>query len=400
MALILFWLKVFTSRLWDLFKISPIIIIFPLIVCGLLVATNTKLSFSINQTQMNTSICLIFFYSLANTLTKRSAINDLIKYKGRALSFRKIKYLFILKRTLLLSIPMLIFILLLKTNVITPDFHSTHKNLKTFNCWLLLIVMSYSNLLINKRLLSAFLFILQLITIYCILNANILLSFIAYCLHFVIIIFNFTNPQYHEHEKENTFLKPVRINPLFKATLHDYLTTSFLQPVLIILSIAAYIMFQHSFENNIHSPSARITSAVLTSLISLCFYMIIESIPKTNWLFYSIIRPSYKLQFKRIVLFMLCLFGIFIIFNYIVALSQDPSYLFKISLILTFNLIFAAGISLLICNMFAKAIMSLISLSIVIYLGINNHFMLALLVIPLFFILLKSINEHYGWYEL
>jgi len=400
MAILIFWVKITILRFIDIFKISPVIVITPILICLLLIASNIKITIDISLENYNLIILLIYFYSIINTIKKIDFTRLYIFHSKKTYSFFNIKLLEILKKTIFSCFLLLFFFILNKINIINYDFYNVNIIFHQLNLILLLIIISFANYLINRSKTIYLTSIIQLILIYLVLYIDTRYSLCIYTINTFIIIYNILFIKRINDEKISILQFKYKNNALIKASIYDLLSTHFVQPVLVLISIFIYIIFNVGFDQYMQSDSINILIIIEISLISLCFYIVIESVPNINWQFYSIIKPEYKFHYKRIFIFLLGTFGIFIMLIYFTIITTNIKYILLYSIILFFNLIAAVSISLLRCNMLLKGIISIIILALIIYLGFNNILFLCLLIIPIIIILVKSINDHYGWYEL
>jgi hypothetical protein len=111
---------------------------------------------------------------------------------------------------------------------------------------------------------------------------------------------------------EKKEVKRLRINPLIKCTLYDYVVPNFL--LMSIFCTALFLIVIVEYAGNLHfldePKSQYLFFCLVTIIFSIGFSEVIESIFNINWKFQAIISPNdFKYHMKRTILF---LGGIFV----------------------------------------------------------------------------------------
>jgi hypothetical protein len=117
----------------------------------------------------------------------------------------------------------------------------------------------------------------------------------------------------------------IKLTPILNAAVNDYVTHEFLQPAIILYSLYFYIAIT-SFIAPIDNISIT-ASNILGCILSICFYLLIDSVPNTNWMFYSIIKPDFNFQTQKAFIFLMCLFILPIITMIYFIIHHDIKYI-------------------------------------------------------------------------
>jgi hypothetical protein len=100
---------------------------------------------------------------------------------------------------------------------------------------------------------------------------------------------------------QNTIFK---IPPVIKSALYDFVSPGFLQPV----SIITFIFFYIIYDSLLITPVYNNFPYILSGLLSLNFYLIIDSVQNSNWVFYSVVGINHSFQIKRMLAFLVSFF--------------------------------------------------------------------------------------------
>ena len=245
------------------------------------------------------------------------------------------------------------------------------------------IIANYS--IIKYSINNIHIFILFGMTIF-----SILLSFIIMC-----VKYNFTN-------KMNTEInnRKLKINPLIKSTLYDYLSSDFLISfilciiffILIIFNVAKDINHIYELKNNTNF------FIMITIVFSVGFTGIIGSILNINWKFQAINSPnSIRYHLKRTFLVVFGFFGwlilLFALFGSFINIALTIKYLYCIFMVL-FTIV---NISFSITNVMIKMFMVTIITILAVWVSTLPIGFLAVLVIPVILTFIKAKNEYIEW---
>ncbi|MCL2184310.1 MAG: hypothetical protein FWB86_00420 [Treponema sp.] len=196
-------------------------------------------------------------------------------------------------------------------------------------------------------------------------------------------------------------IEKLKINPIIKSTLSDYLSSDFL--ISFLLSIVLFILYfidtAKDIKNIYELKNNQSIFIVITLIFSVGFTSIIGSIPNINWKFQSIVSPnSFKYHYKRTLLILCGFFGwiilLFIIFGSFINIMLTIKYLYCL-LIILFTTI---NISLTISHMIIKLFIQTIFIIITLWISTLHIGFLPILLIPIFISFIKAKNEYREWY--
>ena len=356
MALLFFWIKVAIKRISDLSKPYIFFTLCAIIFIGAFIYAfiNGHIDINLDIKTIYITISLIVLLSLVNSFRNFNLITILIRYSKSKYRNKIIIERYFLRLALLNNSVLIIF------NIIA--FYS---------------IVKYS---IN------YIFILIGITI-----LSILLSLIIMCI----------KNKYLSKKYSVINNRKLKINPLIKSAIYDYLSSDFLIPL--ILCIVIFITFIISIAKEINGIYELKNNSnlfiIITLIFSLGFTGIIGSIPQINWKFQSIVSPNnFKYHLKRTSLvlfgFMGWLILLFIVFGSFVNVMLLVKYLYCL-FILLFTII---NISLTISNMIIKGGLVTIIIVLTMWVSTLPVGFLSILVIPVILTFLKAKNEYKEWY--
>jgi hypothetical protein len=358
MALLYFWIKVPIKRILDFSKPYFLFALCVIIFIGTFVFAfiNGHIDINLDIKTIYIIISLIILLSLFNSFKNYNLLPILIKYSKSKYKNKIIINRYFLKQALLNNLLLFIF------NFIA--FYS---------------IIKYSNNYIHIHMISG-------ITI-----LSISLSFIIMC-----IKNKYSNNKYSEIGS-----RKLKINPIIKSAIYDYLSSDFLITFIVcIIILIAFIINIAKDINSIYELKNNTNLFIVISLIfSLGFTSVISSIPKINWKFQSIVSSnSFKYHLKRTSLvllgFMGCLILLFIVFGSFINIILLIKYLYCL-FILLFTII---NISLTISNMMIKVFIVTIIIALTMWISTLPVGFLSILIIPVILTFVKAKNEYREWY--
>jgi len=357
MILVIFWLKVAIKRILDLSKPYFLFTISALISISSFIYAfkNGYISIILDIKQIYIITSLIISLSLIYSLKNYFLMPQFIRYSKSSFQNKIICIRFFFNKAL-------------KNNLF----------LILFNTIAYYSIRKYPNNIIH-------IFILLGITI-----ISIILSFmIMYIRH-----------KYLNKNNANIIIKRLKINPIIKCVLNDYLSSDFL--ISFILSIIFFIIFTINIIKDINTIYELRENSnffiILTLIFSIGFTSIIGSIPHINWKFHAIISiNNFAYHFKRtffvIIGFFSWLILLFTIFGGLINITLTLKYLYCLFIIL-FSIV---NISLTITNMLIKIFMVTIFIILTIWVSTLPLYFLPVLIVPLIITLLKAKNEYREW---
>jgi len=359
MFLMFFWIKIAIRRILTLFKSSPFIIIWAVIIIGSFIyaLANKHISIILNSQVTAIIIPFLMLSSLLNSFKIYNVIPELIKYSKSKYSNTSIciKY-YIIKAVL-------------------------------NNALLLLVnIIAYYSIIHYSAIEKKYIAIILIITIF-----SITLSFL--------IMYN--RNKYANKRIQKITTKRPKINPLIKCTLYDYMVSNFL--VLSIFCTALFLAIIFEFTKNSETLNEYRTKyfffCLLTITFSIGFTGIIESAANINWKFQAIISPNdFKYHMKRTIIFLAGIYiGLlvsFIIIGYFIDVFFTLKYLYCIFVMFFISIHIAFTIS----SMLIKSIVLLFFTALTIWISTLSFGFLAILSIPVIISFLKAKYEYREWY--
>jgi len=358
MGLLFFWIKIAIKRLLDLSKPYLVVILCALMFIGAFIYAfiNGHIVINFDIKTIYIILLLIIFLSLIISFKKYHLMQILIKYSKCKYQNRVIYMRYLLKQALINnSLPII------------------------FN------IIAYYSIINYSTIKIVHIFILFGITIF-----SIFLSFI--------IMYEKNNYLNDKNPKINN--KILKINPLIKSALYDYLSSDFL--ITLILSIIIFIAFIINITKDINNIDELKNNSTLFMIITIIFSVgftgIVSSIPNINWKFQAIISPnSINYHLKRTFLVLAVFFGwlilLFIIFGGYVNITLTIKYLYCILVLscITVNLSFS--ITNVMIKMFIITIITILTVWVT---ALPSGF-LPILLIPVIITFIKAKNEYREW---
>jgi len=357
MLLFVFWIKVVFKRILDLSKPYFLIIIFTMISISSFIYAfiNGYISIILDIKSIYIITSLIIFLSLIYSLKNYYLMPQFIRYSKSSFQNKIICIRFFFNKALINNLFLILF------NTIAYYY-----------------IIKYQNNIIH-------IFILLGITI-----LSIILSFMIMYIKY----------KYQNKNNAYSIIKRIKINPMIKSVLNDYLSSDFL--ISFILSIVFFIIFTINIikdTNTIYELRENSNFFIILTLIfSIGFTSIIGSIPHINWKFHAIISiNNFAYHFKRTFFVIVGFFGwlilLFTIFGGLINITLTLKYLYCLFIIL-FTIV---NISLTITNMLIKIFMVTIFIILTIWVSTLPLYFLPVLIVPLIITLLKAKNEYREW---
>jgi len=197
-----------------------------------------------------------------------------------------------------------------------------------------------------------------------------------------------------------TRTKILKLNPLIKSTVHDYLTPNFLSMLIFCTALFLIIVVEITKDINLHYEIGiqLFFFISVTILFSVGFAGIIDSVPSINWKFQAIISPNdFKYHIKRSIFFLGGIYGFLLVFFIIVGIIINPPLLFKylycvvVLFFITINIAFTVG------SVLVKTITLSFVIALTIWISTLPVVFLSLLTIPLLGTFIKAKNEYREW---
>jgi hypothetical protein len=225
-------------------------------------------------------------------------------------------------------------------------------------------------------------FSINVLIIPAVILVSVLLSFVA--------IHKGTNARRKKVTKEKAGIK---FSPAIKSALNDYGAAVPMAVTAAVLSLYITVEFFRDAAMAVEMKDPLFIPLALLVVLSFGLIGIWEVTSKTNWLFYALISPDFKYHVKRIMLFVLCFYGIIVIQYIAVLIYIDVSllfiYTFGIIVVLLFSvcLVFIGG------NILKKIFIYATITGILIYTLYSNPYLVLLAIAPLFFLWKTAKNE-------
>jgi len=350
MTLLLFWIKILINRINNLFKSSPVIIIWAAVVIGAFIfaIANKYISISIDENTLFFIIPFLLLFPLISSFENNNLLPLLIRYSKSEYSNKIIYIKYFLKQAFIKNIFLIIFLIAAYYSLREKIYLFLFPVIIILSVTLSFLFMYYKNVYLNKKI-----------------------------------------------KEVNT--KKRHINPLIKSTLHEYLTPDFI--VLALLSISLFIIILMEFsQNNLYLQMETQFFIYASIAISIGFLGVVESIYNIYWMYQTIIFSNdYKYHFKRTAIFLAGVFGlfilIFIISGGIVNLKIMLKYFLCICVIFTVTINIALSKS----NIIFKIIIISINIILTIWISTLNFIFLLVLTFPVIISYIKAKNEYWEW---
>ena len=358
MVLLFFWVKVAIKRILDLSKPYILFALCAIIFIGAFIYAfiNGHININLDIKTIYIIISLIILLSLVNSFKNHNLIPIIIRYSKSKYQNKIIIKRYFLKWALVNNLFLIIF------NIIA--FYSIIK------------------------------FSINYIHIFMLLGITILSIILS-------LKIMYTKYKYLNKKGSEISNRKLRVNPLIKSAIYDYLSSDFL--ISMILCIAVFIVFIINIVKDLNSiyelNNYSNLFIIITLIFSLGFISIISSIPHINWKFQSIVSPNnFKYHLKRTSLVLFGFIGwlilLFIAFGSFINIMLLIKYLYCI-FILLFTII---NISLTISNMMIKFFIVTIVIVLTMWVSTLPVGFLSILVIPVILTFVKAKNEYKEWY--
>jgi hypothetical protein len=348
MNLMIFWLKIAIKRIIEIFRLSPVIVIWTVIIIAAFIVSEKNIVITLNVTRLVILLSAVVVISLFVSLKNYHVTPVLILYSKSGSRNRTVCVRFFIKRAVKNNMPVFIFAGLLKTDCVPLIIAAAF-----FSVFLSFLIMFLKNNYLSRRI-------------------------------------------------NQTAKKIFLLNPVVKSTVYDYLTSDFLLTAL--TSIALLIIITVEFIKNhnlIHETDNSSVFFIMTAVLSVGFIGIIDSIANINWKFHSIICPQkYFYHLNRTLIF-LCAFSALPVTLSVAATSfVNPAFVFRHLYCLIVILTLSVDISFFDSNMFIKSVLSVSAAAFTIWVGALNVYLLLILPAPVLIALVKANNDYREWYLL
>jgi hypothetical protein len=354
MDLMRFWIKVIAKRMFNLFKSSPLLVIWIMIIIGAFIYafSNRYIELNLDTRSIFIVISLLIIYSFLRSIKNYNVMPVLIIYSKSKLQNRYIYFRFFLKQAFLNNILLLIW------------------GIVTFNS---LIYKKYSIMAIGLIIFS------------------IILSYLI---------------MYIKNQRLNKIIKNgkkgININPKIKSIIHDYFSSDFL--IMVILSFALFIVFMlelikhNDYLQNIENQSNFFI--ILTIIFSIGFMGIIDAITKINWKFQALISPNdlnYHIRRTMLILGVMFVWLLvpFVIIGSIVNVILLIKYLYCIFVLFMFTVLIAFTFG----HILIKGTILTLFIGLTIWISTLPAGFLLILLIPVVLMYFKAKNEYREWFQ-
>ena len=353
MALLLFWAKVASKRIINFTKTSPVSIIWAaVVICAFIYAfANNHIAVTIDIQTLIVIIPAFVIYSLFIS-SKNYHVMPVLIIHSKSKYHNKVIYVrFFIKQAV-------------KNNILLLAF--------TFFTY---------NSLTDKNYFTG----ISGITI-----LSIILSFVIM----------YSKASYMNKKVKSAREKKLKINPVIKSALHDYVTSDFLAMTVICIALFLTVMFVSiksiNHPGNIESHS--VYFIFLAIIFSVGFMGIIGSIPNINWKFQAIISPNdYKYHIKRTTVFMGGFFACLLVPFVFTGVMIDPGLLLKYLYCLLVLFFAAIHIAFTVSHILIKTMAMLLVVTITIWVSTLPVVFLPALAVPVFVTMVKAKNEYREW---
>jgi hypothetical protein len=298
--------------------------------------------------------------------------------------------------------------------IITPFLVlvSLFKSLKNHNAIPVLIQFSKSNAqnnyiyiiffikqaFINNIWLSAFNFIVfYLVRNKIYIAITLTATVISFILSFLLM---YSKNNFKIKKRSYKRLKGKRINPLINSAVSDYVTPDFFTIAVVCIALVLVVIIEITkdgyFLYELENPL--IFFIGLAIIISIGFMGITDSITKINWKFQAIIPPNtFSYHIKRTMLFLIAVFGFWLLFFVFIGAMINVMLLFKYLYCIIILFCISIFIAFTTGNMFIKGIALLLIIAFTLWISTLSVGLLPILAIPFFITFVKAKNEYREW---
>ena len=351
MALIIFWIKIALRRIRSFFKTSPVTIIWAVIFIGSFIFAAVNRHIEIPDTQTFILVLpLLVLSSLFNSLKNYHVMPVLIKYSKSKFPNKNIRIRFFIKQAFVNNILLLLFNIIIFNDMANKSYFFVISGTTAFSLILSFLLMYLKNNYLNKGTI----------------------------------------------EKNK---KQIKINPVIKSTIYDYLTPNFLS--IAVLCAALFLVITVELIKGLnpsYEMGNRYIFIIITVIFSIGFMGVIESIPCINWKYQAIISPNdFRYHIKRTIFFLAGIFGCLLIFFIVTAAAINIMFMLKY-LFCIFTLFLASVFTAFtISNMLIKTITLLLILALTVWISTLPAGFLSILLLPVLAVLIKAKNEYREW---
>lgn len=354
-ALSLFWLKILLKRMIVLFKLSPAVSVFGILLLAALVIRKSVL-LNLNGEQAGIALMILCFVSSVISLRKVDILNATIFHAkcGHSIFFIRI---------------ILFTIQALKNN---------------------LFIFAFLLLALIKRIEFDFLYAVPII--FCTLIFSILCSLLIISAKNKAV--TRSKPVYNRNQK-------IRLNPVIKSTIHDFFPSLSAVLIIIPLFFAAVMDFIKDAGAVVSGGNSGFIPVMLFAILSFGSCTIIEAAGHINWPFYRVVYSDFKYHFKRAFLSLLAVYSIplicyIVIIGYI-AIKSVPIFMFAILAFMAFSV----SAAFLYGSVFKKSFYMLFCLGAAAYVCYFNPYFMLLSVLPLVLVYYKArTDDYFDWVHL
>jgi hypothetical protein len=353
MELLLFCIRITIKRLLKLFKSFPVLIFFVAIIIASFIyeIINKSIVLSPDIQTMKIMIPFLVLVSLIKSLRNYDAIPALIQYS--------------------------------KSNVQNGHIY---------------IIFFIRQAFINNIWLSAFNFIVfyfvrNKIEFAITLTATVISFVLSFSLMYLRNSIRIKKTDFNE-------IKRMRINPLIKSAVFDYVTRDFFTITVLCLALVLVISIEMTKSGNLlyELEDPLIFFIGLTIILSVGFMGITDSITNINWKFQAIISPNtFSYHIKRTMLFLITVFSLMFLFFVLIGAKINVLLLFKYLYCIVMLFCLSVFIAFTTGNMFVKGISLLLITAFTVWISTLPVGLLPVLVIPLVAEFIKAKNEYGEW---
>ena len=351
-TLLLFWIKIFISRIFILLKSSPVIIIWITIVIGAFIyaVSNNFIALSFDENLLFFIIPFLVLFSILKSFKSFDHLPVLIKYSKSRFNNKTIYSMFFLKQAFI-------------------------------NNTILIILLTVIYFIIKKT---------EYLPVFFVIFA------LSLTVSFSVMYFKYTHMKIVPLIKPESFKKK-SINPLIKSTLHEYLTPDFI--VFTALSISLFIIVLADFSLNNLFFEMETQFFIFSSIaLSIGFFGIIESVYGIKWMFLTIIFSNdFKFHFKRSAFFLAGIFGLLFIIFILCGIIINPGLMLKFLLCLCVIFSVTINIAITRSNVLIKSIILSANTALTLWIGALHSVFLLILIIPVIVSYIKAKSEFREW---
>jgi hypothetical protein len=352
-AVFLFWIKIALKRLVELVRLSPVVVIGCGLFIGALVYTKTTIAIPLSPSRCGMALLLLFLISLVYALKKRDLLIPVTFYLKGGHTNRLIRVLFFSKRALLNNIPLLLFILCVKTGRIVLE--AVPNTAELFLLFVFFLLCSVLTMALRHSAKSA--------------------------------------PRKNKKRARRI------LNVVAKSAVQDFMSSDLVSSLILAAVLQAVVIVSliqdPDMLETMEEPS--FLFALLLGTVAAAFSGVINAASSVNWQFYSVMATKFSWHLKRLALFLIASTAVMVLPYSIITVrfGAEPLVIWLYAVVLF--LVFSICMAFCYGNILKKSLLGGGFAAITLYLSVADPYLVCIMTAPLVVLFLKVKNEFTDW---